>query len=292
MTQTTYSRFIRIAAVLSHHRHAWRTIYRCIKHQFLRQILSDPHITSIFRQGDPLPGSFGLGIDERCVEYPWFFANASPAALTYLDAGSIFNSRLLLQHSFWKGRQLTILTLSPEANCFWRLGVSYQYGDLRRSPFRDGCFDEIACLSTLEHVGMDNSYYVHRPTHENLRVHDFLYALSEIRRILKPGGRLLLSVPYGVYRNYGTFQQFDAHLVSAAMDAFRPCVECIRYYRYTPAGWQIATSAEGADAHYSEYTLGHWMPDYRKERLSLDLAAGARAVACCIWQKPKSNTCS
>ncbi|HLY33902.1 MAG TPA: methyltransferase domain-containing protein, partial [Jatrophihabitantaceae bacterium] len=45
-------------------------------------------------------------------------------------------------------------------------------------PFRDASFDSILCTSVLEHV--DNAEY----------------AVSEIARVLKPGGRLLVTVPF------------------------------------------------------------------------------------------------
>lgn len=44
-------------------------------------------------------------------------------------------------------------------------------------PFDDNSFDVIVCSEVLEHI------------------HDYLHALSEIERILKPGGALAVSVP-------------------------------------------------------------------------------------------------
>jgi ubiquinone/menaquinone biosynthesis C-methylase UbiE len=35
--------------------------------------------------------------------------------------------------------------------------ISYVYGDLRNTILKDQCFDEIVCISTLEHIGMDNT---------------------------------------------------------------------------------------------------------------------------------------
>ena len=52
------------------------------------------------------------------------------------------------------------------------------FGDAAQLPFRDGCFDNVACLEVLEHV-MDPG-----------RV------LTEIARILKPGGRAWISMPF------------------------------------------------------------------------------------------------
>jgi len=34
--------------------------------------------------------------------------------------------------------------------------VRYEFSDLRRLPYRDAWFSSVVCLSTLEHVGMDN----------------------------------------------------------------------------------------------------------------------------------------
>ena len=144
----------------------------------LRKALTNPAIIRIFKKGATLPHGYGFGLDERCVEYPWFFAHASQTAENYLDAGSIFNSRFLLRHPYWSERKLTILTLAPEKVCFWNLGVSYQYADLRRLLFRDSWFDEIACLSTLEHIGMNNFLYTRSTDNAEIRIRDFRGALT------------------------------------------------------------------------------------------------------------------
>ncbi len=50
-------------------------------------------------------------------------------------------------------------------------------GDVRRLPFGDGAFDVVICAEVLEHI------------------RDYRVALGEIGRVLKPGGRLAVSVP-------------------------------------------------------------------------------------------------
>ena len=92
-----------------------------------------------------------------------------------------------------------------------------------------------------------------------------------MRRVLRPGGRLLLSVPFGEYRNWGAFQQFDVQLLNEAMDAFRPVCHENRFYRYTPDGWQAAPSAECTGSRYSEFALGQWVPEHRNRRLTQTL---------------------
>ena len=54
---------------------------------------------------------------------------------------------------------LHVVTLAPEEEAYPFLDVSYLFADLRRLPLRDETYDRVVSMSTLEHVGMDNSYY-------------------------------------------------------------------------------------------------------------------------------------
>ena len=47
----------------------------------------------------------------------------------------------------------------PRSSSFPQLGVSYLYADLRELPLADATYDRVLSISTLEHVGMDTSYY-------------------------------------------------------------------------------------------------------------------------------------
>ena len=109
-----------------------------------------------FPEGE-LPPGFGFRLDERIVEYPWLFSRLPACLGVLLDAGSVLNFDFVLAHPALAGKKLHICTLAAENECFWRNGISYLFEDLRRLPYRDGWFDWIISLSTLEHVGMDNS---------------------------------------------------------------------------------------------------------------------------------------
>jgi ubiquinone/menaquinone biosynthesis C-methylase UbiE len=56
-------------------------------------------------------------------------------------------------------------------------GVSLLQGDALHLPFKDDCFDVLTMLDVLEHLNDDRR------------------ALSEVRRVLRPGGALVFSVP-------------------------------------------------------------------------------------------------
>jgi len=199
-----------------------------------------------------------------------------------LDAGSALNHAFILEQPVFEKKKLHILTLAPESNCFWQRGISYLFHDLRSVPIRDEYFDDIVCLSTLEHVGCDNSGYTRQEVYREHRSDDFILALQELSRILKPEGTLFLTVPFGEYRHFGSFQQFDEKLLSRAIDAFGRTNAVTSFYRYSDTGWDVANIEDCTNVEYVEWVAKVWSGGQWPEPLPVepDRAAAARCVAC------------
>ena len=260
----------------------WSRGYGQARDRFQREALGDPGVLEAFRAGR-LPAGFGHGFDERCVEYGWLLSRLPAGPLTLLDAGSTLNHEPVLDQAVFKDKNLHVLTLAPEQNCFWQRGISYLFADLRDVPIRDGFYDHIACLSTLEHVGCYNVGYSHNAQHAENRPEDFVAVMRELRRVLKPGGSLFLTVPYGAYEFHGAFQQFDGRLLAKAVEAFGPAREVSEtYYRYGAGGWQCVGAADCADCRYVDWVAVAVLRHRRPDPLPVepDRAAAARAVAC------------
>jgi SAM-dependent methyltransferase len=260
--------------------------YGPYRDEFISRVLRDPAHMKRFKAGQPLPPNYGVGLDERCIEYPWLFSHLSPETQRLLDAGSALNHAFLLENPILARKKLHILTLAPEPYAFWQQGISYLYEDLREIPAKDCFYDEVACISTLEHVGMDSTFYTHRPEHHEESPGDFAQAIHELRRVLKPGGRLYLTVPYGFYRNIGVIQVFDAAVLEQAIREFGPAEASITYYRYTAQGWNVSTAGECAASEYVDCYFRYFMTPEQDRPAELprepDLAAAARAVACVV----------
>ncbi|GAG50248.1 unnamed protein product, partial [marine sediment metagenome] len=204
-----------------------------------------------------------------------------PEAL--LDAGSTLNHDFILDHPVFQSKLIHILTLTPEWNCFWQKGISYLFHDLRDIPIRDAYYDTITCLSTLEHIGCDNMPLTHNDSHREHRLQDFVFVMQELHRVLKPGGSLFLTVPFGIYRHIGVQQQFDRNLLSRTVEAFGKASEVTEtFYRYTIEGWNVADAADCAQCEYVEWSVWIWAHEQWPNPLPVepDLAAAARAVAC------------
>lgn len=246
----------------------WRIGYGFYKHKKIREALERGGFDA-----KKLPQGYGFRIDERIVEYPWFFSRLPARGGNLLDAGSVLNFDYILSHEKLSDKKIFISTLAPELLCFWEKGVSYVYEDLRESCYRDGLFDWIVCLSTLEHVGMDNTivYTKDSAKMENDRWAHLL-AIKEFRRILKPGGVLYISVPFGRHENHGWQQVFDGAMVDRIIKVFSPAMVNENYFKYETEGWKAASRVDCRDATIFDAQLQK-TPDE-------DYAAAARAIIC------------
>ncbi len=220
-----------------------------------------------------LPAGYGFRLDERIVEYPWFLSRLPSHPGTLLDAGSILNHEFLLKYPGLASKRIFISTLAPEAECFCRYGVSYVYEDLRDSCFRDANFDWVVSLSTVEHIGMDNTMlYTADPGKRESDKLAYLQATTEFRRLLKAGGRLYLSVPFGKHQDHGWFQIFDAAMVDRLIESFGPAQVSETHFRYSESGWVPSDRGASRDCTYFDI--------HRHKNYDADFAAASRAVVC------------
>jgi SAM-dependent methyltransferase len=232
--------------------------------------IEDAGLTRAIGAGGALPSGYAVGYDERTIEYPWLFGRG-PAGRV-LDAGSTLNFPHILDQALRLVDALTILTLAPEEQAFPLRGVSYVYGDLRELPFRDGWFDMVVSLSTLEHVGCDNTVYGAAESAATDPDAEVGRAARELRRVTRPGGRILLSVPFGRAEDHGWFRQFDGAGLERLIEAFDGREHTISTFAYGRAGWRAVAPAEAVDLSYRT--------DAAEPPPASDLAAAARAVAC------------
>lgn len=226
----------------------------------------------LFRDSKDIPPGHGVGIDERVVEYPWAFSRFGNVG-KMLDAGSTFNHEFLVKMAPLKGADLTFMTLGPEKRCYWHDGFSYVFGDLRKTYFADGTFDTVVSISTIEHIGMDNAMlYTADPAHVESDQNGFVAAVKEFRRVLKPNGKCLISVPFGKRDNFGWFQVFDRAMIAQIVEAFAPRAHEVDYFGYRADGWYRGSADALADATVYDVHSGRgWGPDG---------AASSRAIAC------------
>ena len=271
----------RLASYLKSDRRPWREGYYEYREKCLSEAVVDQTLLDTLAANRPLPAGYGYRLDARLIEIPWVLSRVRKLdGARFLDAGSAFNYDFVLTAPALKEKQTTIVTLAPEGQAFWQLGISYVFGDLRDLDFRDERFDAVACISTIEHIGMDNTMYAEGRIAQRSDPSEFLLAVKELKRVLKSGGSLYISFPFGRYENHGWFQQFDAELVDTLISAFAPSQFTERIYQYHPDGWQLSNreackDCEFFDVHISKYNDPNSTIEYPE-----DYPAGERGLAC------------
>jgi len=224
----------------------WATGYSQYKYDSIGELINSERL-SCFSEGR-LPPGYGYRLDERAVEYPWFFLRLKDTARIMLDAGSVLNHRQILKAESLKGKRLYISTLYYEGCPDAASSHSYVYEDLRQMCFKDDFFDAICSLSTIEHIGLDNTkYYSPDPANKENDKYSYLEAVRELRRVLKPDGSLYLSMPFGVYKNHGWFQVFDSEMLNRLVDTFAPSEMDITYFRYENDQWNFSNEEHCLD---------------------------------------------
>lgn len=168
--------------------------------------------------------------NERCIEIPLGGSIArfgTPGRV--LDAGCALNV-MLPDPPLAEVTHLTN-TLGYERQ-YPHPHRAYIAGDLRDlSRWPEGYFDRVVCLSTLEHVGMDNSTYGGAAEADPASV---TRAAAELWRVTK--GRLLFTVPFSLTQamhGLGKFQYFQPDTLAALTP---PGAETV-YYAKRADGW-------------------------------------------------------
>jgi SAM-dependent methyltransferase len=128
-------------------------------------------------------------------------------------------------------------------------GVETVEADVRSLPFEDHSFGQVLLVSTLEHIGADNTVYGIGAEHdENGR----LQALRELRRVLRPGGSLLVTVPIGEPGDHGWFWQDDVRGWTRLFRRAGLFVEDQEPYELHNDGWRAEPSFRPDGVRYGE----------------------------------------
>lgn len=129
-----------------------------------------------------------MTLTERSVELPWLIAHiGQPKRL--LDIGSADATYIGLLYELCRDLYLCdTRKFTPSVPAQVHVGSAHELPSAW-----GGLFDLVTCVSVLDHVGLD--------AYGNTTDDDLIDGvLSEIERVLAPGGRLLLTVPFGRYQ--------------------------------------------------------------------------------------------
>jgi SAM-dependent methyltransferase len=128
-------------------------------------------------------------------------------------------------------------------------GMDTVCADVRELPFDDRSFDQVLLVSTLEHVGADNSVY---GLDLEVDTPGPLTALRELRRVLHPRGSLIVTVPLGEPGDHGWFRQDDINGWTRLFVRAGLFVEEQEAYELLDEGWRSAPTFRPDGVRYGE----------------------------------------
>lgn len=207
--------------------------------------------------------------DERVVEYPLVAQELSrlarAGAVECADFGCVLNNTLMTDLIAKYVSRMWFFNVSLEHPQIHGK-VVYVEDDLRNSDMSSKHkFPFVTCLSTLEHIGMDNTRYGGTPQEFSTPPNDpekfAISGLQKLKDFVAPGGTLIVSVPAGPFEfvrltrdpskvAYYTFDKPRLEALANCLDGFD--VEILVYKVDPGVGW-TKTNADDS----SMLRLGH-----------------------------------
>jgi SAM-dependent methyltransferase len=127
-----------------------------------------------------------VAVTERIVEHIFVHTRLPRPPARVLDLGCAESSNSLEMASLGFDVVGVDLRPLPLQHPNFRMLIA----DIGNLPLPDASFDVVVSLSTIEHVGLD--WYT--PSPDGTSDHK---VIAEVKRLLKPGGRFLLTIPFG-----------------------------------------------------------------------------------------------
>ena len=196
-------------------------------------------------RGEPLTWlQTPAGTDERVIEIPWVLSRLVPAGRV-LEVGYAFAEAPYLVALLRSGVELVGVDLAGRDVD----GMERVEADVRDLPLPAASVDQALLVSTLEHVGADNSGYGLAAEDAPASRAD---ALRELGRVLRPGARLLVTVPLGEPGDHGWFRLDDVAGWTGLFASAGLFVEEQEAYELTADGWRAAPGFRAEGVGYGD----------------------------------------
>ncbi len=136
-------------------------------------------------------GKLPLKPTDRYIEYPFVTRNLPKPPAKVLDVGCAGSFFPLILAGF--GYNVCGIDIREFAvtNRIKFDNFRFIQEDIRQASLSDNYFDAVTAVSTIEHIGIGGRYGMNDDLQGDKKT------LEEIRRVLKPGGVALLTIPFG-----------------------------------------------------------------------------------------------
>lgn len=196
-----------------------------------------------------------VSINERIVEHPWVFMNIGAAVGRVLDVGCCF-SGLPLELA---GLGFEVSGIDTQSYPLTHPNFRFVQGDICQSSLPDAYFDRVLAISTIEHIGLGH----YGDPIDGSKDQD---AMREIHRLMKPQGKMILSVPFGEKKLTPGFRVYDSSSFRELIGLFQ--IEKMEFFVSDNGRWRGATENQAVIRDLDEHG--------RPQAIVIALAAIAR----------------
>jgi SAM-dependent methyltransferase len=123
-------------------------------------------------------------------------------------------------------------------------GVIMTQADVRDMPFADSWFELITCISTLEHIGLEDA-----PAAVASNTPGDVAALKEMARVVVKGGRILITIPFGKLEHLSFMKQYDLNEWETTIQKSGLRVIEREFYGYSASGWGRMAGGSELSSH-------------------------------------------
>jgi SAM-dependent methyltransferase len=177
-------------------------------------------------------------LHSRCVEYP-FAASQLGDAKKILDVGTVKSDIAWI--SWLENLPIEVHATDYDEPFEPFKKVKFHRGDLRKLQMESESFDKIIAVSVIEHIGLSAPQVVSA----NKPVEDMegdLVAFRELLRILKKGGSIIMTLPFGTHEEIvlGSARNYTIKSIESFNKLAEPWV--LDYYEYQHSKYKMLFS--------------------------------------------------
>lgn len=164
-----------------------------------------------------------LAPTDRYIEYHFAIKNLPKPPAKILDVGCSGSFFPLLLAAFGYETYGIDIRNYPILNKLQFDNFTFVKEDIRKTSFPDSFFDAITAISTIEHIGISGRYG------ESQDLSDDKKAIDEMKRILKPKGIIILTIPFGKAKIIKPYCRiYDSNLIQQRVEGLK--IEKEEYY--------------------------------------------------------------
>lgn len=192
---------------------------------------------------------------ERILENPLIIQHLPQKKSRILDVGSRYSQVPLEMAAL--GHE--VVALDIEDYIFKHKNLRFVKGDIRKTPFRNNYFDVVTIISTLEHVGLGRASYGDAEEADG-----DVAAMEEIRRVLKPKGLVLITLPFGKAKVLPFLRVYDMERIKRISYGFSIRKEVYMYN--SKENWEISNYDKVRNIENTHHTVGNAFFIFQKEK--------------------------